>query len=68
MHLLASVTIIGLLIRTSLGGSLEVIDEAGECRMYSIDNHGCTGYSSSFAKLDGNDCSGKIPVWNILIR
>lgn len=46
------------LAHTSLGGVLQVIDEDRECKIYSNDVHGCTGYSASFAKLKGTDCSG----------
>lgn len=46
-------------IRTSVGSALQVIDQDGQCMIWSNNNHGCTGYSSTFAKLKGDDCSGK---------
>ncbi|KAJ5600697.1 hypothetical protein N7450_001764 [Penicillium hetheringtonii] len=49
--------VVGLFTCKSLGGSLQVIDDNRECKIYSSDNHGCTGYSAPFAKLDGDDCS-----------
>lgn len=58
MHFAIPAFIVGTLIRSSLGGTLQVIDEDRECRIYSSDVHGCTGYSASFAKLNGEDCSG----------
>ncbi|KAJ5109910.1 hypothetical protein N7532_002555 [Penicillium argentinense] len=49
--------LVRVFIRTSFGGALQVIDEDRECKIYSNDNHGCTGYSASFGKLNGDDCS-----------
>ena len=43
----------------SLGGTLEIIDIDGQCAIWSYDNHGCTGSSEFFSKLDGDDCSSK---------
>ncbi|CAI7626207.1 unnamed protein product [Penicillium pancosmium] len=57
MHFAISAFIVGTFIRTSLGGTLQVIDEDRDCKIYSSDVHGCTGYSAPFAKLDGEDCS-----------
>jgi hypothetical protein len=51
--------LIGFFIRTSFGGALQVIDQDGECLIWSNDNHGCTGYSATFAKPNGDDCLGK---------
>ncbi|KAJ5740106.1 hypothetical protein N7533_012890 [Penicillium manginii] len=48
--------ITGALIRTSLGGVLQVIDEDRVCKIYSNNVDGCTGYSVSFSKLNGEDC------------
>jgi hypothetical protein len=50
---------ISVFIRTSVGSPLQVIDQDGQCVIWSNNNHGCTGYSLSFAKLKGGDCSGK---------
>ncbi|OQE11317.1 hypothetical protein PENFLA_c072G09275 [Penicillium flavigenum] len=44
-------------IRAALGGSLTVIDYDRQCVIWSDDNYGCTGHSSSFGLLDGDDCS-----------
>ncbi|KAJ6038901.1 uncharacterized protein N7446_014181 [Penicillium canescens] len=41
----------------SLGGTLEIIDIDGQCAIWSYDNHGCTGSSEFFSKLDGDDCA-----------
>ncbi|KAJ6045292.1 uncharacterized protein N7446_012156 [Penicillium canescens] len=41
----------------SLAGTLEIIDIDGQCAIWSYDNHGCTGSSEFFSKLDGDDCS-----------
>ncbi|KAJ5111899.1 hypothetical protein NUU61_001529 [Penicillium alfredii] len=57
MHLLAQAILSGVFIGASLGGSLEVIDQDRQCVIWSNDNHGCTGYSASFAELNGTDCS-----------
>ncbi|CAG8303315.1 unnamed protein product [Penicillium salamii] len=50
-----------LIIESFVAGSyLAVIhDTDGEdnCRVWSESNHGCTGYSASFSKLKGMDCS-----------
>ena len=49
-------------VRTSFGGTLEVIDYDGQCLVWSKANHGCTGYSAPFAEPDGEDCSsGQLP-------
>ncbi|KAJ5483155.1 hypothetical protein N7530_002401, partial [Penicillium desertorum] len=51
-------------IGTVVAGSYLAIiqDNNGEnnCRVWSQNNHGCTGYSATFAKLKGKDCSGFI--------
>ncbi|KAJ5473987.1 hypothetical protein N7475_003553 [Penicillium sp. IBT 31633x] len=44
-------------VRTSLGGTLNVVDYDGKCVIWSDDNHGCTGSSAIFGLLDGDDCS-----------
>ncbi|OGE46749.1 hypothetical protein PENARI_c121G05421 [Penicillium arizonense] len=41
----------------SLGGTLEIIDIDGQCAIWSYDNHGCTGSSAFFGKLEGEKCS-----------
>ncbi|OGE46443.1 hypothetical protein PENARI_c256G03699 [Penicillium arizonense] len=41
----------------SLAGTLEIIDIDGQCAIWSYDNHGCTGSSEFFSKLDGDDCA-----------
>ncbi|CAG8906763.1 unnamed protein product [Penicillium salamii] len=43
--------------RISLGGTLEIIDVDNQCAIWSYDNHGCTGSSAFFSRLDGDDCS-----------
>ncbi|CAG7969807.1 unnamed protein product [Penicillium salamii] len=43
--------------RVSLGGTLEIIDVDNQCAIWSYDNHGCTGSSAFFSRLDGEDCS-----------
>ena len=43
----------------SLGGTLEIIDIDGQCAIWSYDNHGCTGSSAFFGKLEGEKCSSK---------
>lgn len=46
--------------RVSLGGTLEIIDIDNQCAIWSYDNHGCTGSSASFSRLDGDDCSSNL--------
>ncbi|OQD76263.1 hypothetical protein PENANT_c130G04238 [Penicillium antarcticum] len=41
----------------SLGGTLEIIDIDGQCAIWSYDNHGCTGSSAYFGRLEGEICS-----------
>ncbi|KAF4772204.1 hypothetical protein HAV15_004876 [Penicillium sp. str.  len=41
----------------SLGGTLEIIDIDGQCAIWSYDNHGCTGSSAYFGRLEGETCS-----------
>ena len=43
---------------TSRAGIFEVIDYDRQCLIWSNGNYGCTGYSASFAKLDGDECLG----------
>ena len=40
-------------------GALQIIDQDGQCLMWSEDNYGCTGYSASFGLLNGEDCYRK---------
>lgn len=54
--------LVGIYIRATLGGSLLVIDNEGECLIWSNNNHGCTGYSAPFSLLHGDDCSGEIEL------
>ncbi|CAG8355190.1 unnamed protein product [Penicillium salamii] len=53
-----------LIIENFVTGSyLAVIhntDGEDNCRVWSESNHGCTGYSATFAKLKGMDCSNFI--------
>ncbi|KAJ5152437.1 hypothetical protein N7492_009717, partial [Penicillium capsulatum] len=64
MHLPVQAVLIGVFVSTSLGGSLEVIDQGRQCVIWSNDSHGCTGYSASFAELNGTDCSELSKVVN----
>ncbi|CAI7620201.1 unnamed protein product [Penicillium palitans] len=50
--------------RISLGGTLEIIDIDNQCAVWSYDNHGCTGSSAFFSRLDGDDCSALDEVAN----
>lgn len=68
MRFSITVLVVGLFTCKSLGGSLQVIDDNRECKIYSSDNHGCTGYSAPFAKLDGDDCSSIFKVKLIIAR
>lgn len=43
----------------ALAGSFVVINNNGECMLWSQSNHGCTGYSVPFAQLEGKSCSSK---------
>jgi hypothetical protein len=45
--------------RASLSGTLEIIDIDNQCVIWSYDNHGCTGSSTIFSQLDGDDCLSK---------
>jgi hypothetical protein len=58
MHFAIPALIAGIFMRTCLGGVFQVIDEDRGCKIYTSDVHGCTGYSASFATLNGKDCSG----------
>ncbi|KAJ5861978.1 hypothetical protein N7455_006046, partial [Penicillium solitum] len=49
---------------TSQAGTLEIIDHNRQCLIWSTDNYGCTGYSASFGRLDGIDCSKLSEVAN----
>ena len=60
MGLYSFILLASLYASASLGGTLEVIDNNGQCLIYSADNHGCTGYSASFGLLNGSDCSGRL--------
>ncbi|KAJ5461016.1 uncharacterized protein N7458_002568 [Penicillium daleae] len=46
-----------LFANVALSGSLIVINNNGQCMIWSESNYGCTGYSASFARLDGKNCS-----------
>ncbi|CAI7607026.1 unnamed protein product [Penicillium palitans] len=50
--------------RVSLGGTLEMIDIDKQCAIWSYDNHGCTGSSAFFSKLNADDCSTLDEVTN----
>ncbi|KAJ5117444.1 hypothetical protein N7448_011076 [Penicillium atrosanguineum] len=42
----------------AFAGSLLVFSNKGQCRIWSDNNYGCTGYSAPFANLNGaDDCS-----------
>ncbi|KAJ5235437.1 uncharacterized protein N7469_004605 [Penicillium citrinum] len=68
MHFSIAALIVGFFTCKSLGGTLQVIDDNRECKIYSNENHGCTGYSAPFAKLDGDDCSSIFNVKLIIAR
>ncbi|KAJ5971784.1 uncharacterized protein N7479_001702, partial [Penicillium vulpinum] len=51
---------IGNVVAGSYLAIIEDNDSETNCRVWSQNNHGCTGYSATFAKLKGNDCSGFI--------
>ncbi|KAJ5938326.1 hypothetical protein N7466_001460 [Penicillium verhagenii] len=57
MHVLSIAILVIIHACTSRAGVLEVIDYNRECLIWSNGNYGCTGYSASFALLDGDDCS-----------
>ncbi|KAJ5642305.1 hypothetical protein N7490_006305 [Penicillium lividum] len=57
MHLLSVAIIVIIHACTSRAGIFEVIDYDRQCLIWSNGNYGCTGYSASFAILDGEDCS-----------
>ncbi|KAF3399929.1 hypothetical protein F1880_008422 [Penicillium rolfsii] len=57
MLLLMPIILTGLWAGISLGGTLNVTASDDECRIWSNHNHGCDGYSASFAKPKGDDCS-----------
>lgn len=59
MHFSIFVLLASAYANISFGGSVEVFDSDGQCIIWSNDNHGCTGHSAPFAKLDGQDCSSK---------
>ncbi|KAJ6118760.1 hypothetical protein N7471_013380 [Penicillium samsonianum] len=44
-------------VRPAFGGTLQVINNNGQCMIWSKDNSGCTGYSKPFGLLNGDDCS-----------
>lgn len=48
-----------LLKSVAFAGSFVVINNDGECMLWSQDNYGCTGYSAPFAQLEGKSCSSK---------
>lgn len=57
MRALCHLSNVASLTKAALGGSFIVFNNQGVCRIQSDTNHGCTGYSASFATLDGDDCS-----------
>jgi hypothetical protein len=57
MHFSVFMLFASVYASTSFGGTLEIVDFDGQCAVWSNNNHGCTGHSAPFAKLDGDDCS-----------
>ncbi|KAJ5117556.1 hypothetical protein N7448_011188 [Penicillium atrosanguineum] len=57
MHPLSLAILVIIHACSSRAGTFEVIDYDRQCLIWSNGNYGCTGYSASFAKLDGDDCS-----------
>ncbi|KAJ5855261.1 hypothetical protein N7455_009209 [Penicillium solitum] len=51
---------IGNVVAGSYLAIIEGNDGENNCRVWSENTHGCTGYSATFAKLKGKDCSGFI--------
>ncbi|CAG7933050.1 unnamed protein product [Penicillium olsonii] len=51
---------IGTIVSGSLLAVIHDTDGENNCRVWSQSNHGCTGYSATFAKLKGKDCSSFI--------
>ena len=54
--------LIGNVVAGSYLAIIEDNDGENNCRVWSQNNHGCTGYSATFAKLKGKDCSGEYPI------
>jgi hypothetical protein len=59
MNFLRYVRLICLFAGAAFGGSLIIINNNGQCMVWSESNYGCTGYSAPFARLDGRDCSSR---------
>ncbi|KAJ5566723.1 uncharacterized protein N7459_010105 [Penicillium hispanicum] len=57
MRLFHSLLIAVFFASVTFAGFLQVIDHDGQCEIWSNNNYGCTGYSESFALLNGADCS-----------
>ena len=55
MHFKVIAAFTALFIRLTWAGALQIIDQDGECLIWSNDNYGYTGYSESFAKLNRDD-------------
>ncbi|OQD78786.1 hypothetical protein PENANT_c080G09169 [Penicillium antarcticum] len=52
--------VIGNVVAASYLAVIQGTDGENNCRVWSQSNHGCTGYSATFAKLKGKDCSSFI--------
>ncbi|KAJ6066953.1 uncharacterized protein N7446_003990, partial [Penicillium canescens] len=52
--------IIGNVVAGSYLAVIQGTDGENNCRVWSQSNHGCTGYSATFANLKGKDCSSFI--------
>jgi hypothetical protein len=59
MNFLRYVRLICLFASAAFAGSLIIINNNGQCMVWSESNYGCTGYSAPFARLDGRDCSSR---------
>jgi hypothetical protein len=59
MYFLSYVPLICLFADVALSGSLIIINNDGQCMVWSESNYGCTGYSAPFARLDGKNCSSR---------
>lgn len=60
MRLPVQAFLAGVFIRTFLGASLGVVDQDGQCMIWSNDNHACMSHSESVAQLNGTDGSGTV--------
>ncbi|KAJ5766677.1 uncharacterized protein N7511_004293 [Penicillium nucicola] len=60
MRFLNYLFFIGNVVTGSYLAIIEDTDGENNCRVWSQNNHACTGYSATFAKLEGKDCSSFI--------